>query len=365
MKGISSTGFLLSAAAATLLAASCAVEPKVSDNTLAKQYFDSWIALNHPDAVRAGNGIYILEDIPGDGPAWSGEDGEVAFVKYTRKDLSGKVSSTNDEDVAKQVGTYSSGNYYGWNMWYNSTSGLYAGLADALEGMKIGGTREVAIPSWLMVYARYDDEETYLNPPKKKKKKKNDSSSTSSESNAIYRFTLMEQAADIKSWQVDTLERYVSHNMHGVDSTTYDGGDDTARFGFYFLSLKPGTGSSIIPKDSTVYINYTARLLNGKVFDTTLSKTAKQHGIYSETKTYEPVSITWGEKYTDLKMGASGSSMIAGFQACLFHMHPMEKAVCAFWSELGYSYSGSGQKIPPYSPLSFEIELVEAPESDY
>ena len=355
---------MLAAAAAALLAASCAVEPKVSDNTLAKQYFDSWMTLNHPDAVRAGNGIYIIEDIPGSGPAWDNTEGKVAFVTYTRKNLSGKVSSTNDEAVAKQVGTYSIGNYYGWNMWYNSTSGLYAGLADALEGMRIGGTREVVIPSWLMVYARYDDEETYLNPPKQKKKKKGETTTTS-EGNSIYRFTLAEQADDIKTWQVDTLEKFVSHNLHGVDSTSYDGSNETAKFGFYFYTLKAGTSEKAIPQDSTVYINYTGRLLNGKVFDTTISKIAKQNGIYSSSKSYEPVSITWGEKYTDLKMGTSGSGMISGFQACLFHMHPMEKAVCAFWSELGYKYSGSGQQIPPYAPLSFEIELVEAPESDY
>ena len=353
----------VAAAAAALSLYSCAREPKVSDNTAAKQYFDSWIKLNHPDAVKKDPGIYIISETPGTGKEWENTDNKVAFVTYTRRSLDGVVSATNDEAIAKQTGSYSSGNYYGWTTWYNTSGSLYAGLASALEGMKIGGTREVAIPSWLMVYARYADEETYLNPPKKKKKSgKKNSTTTSSESNAIYTFTLREQADDIKAWQVDTLERFVSTNMGGVDSTYYDGTDQTAKFGFYFKTVKKGSGSQPIPSDTTVYINYTGRLLNGKAFDTTDEKVAKQNGIYSSSKTYEPVLINWGEKYTDLTMSSSKSEIIDGFRAVLYHMHPMEKAVGAFWSELGYKYSGSGSRIPPYAPLFFEIELVEAPE---
>ncbi len=43
-------------------------------------------------------------------------------------------------------------------------------------------------------------------------------------------------------------------------------------------------------------------------------------------------------------------------------MRAMEKGIGIFWSDLGYGKSGSGNSIPAYSPLVFEIEIVEKPE---
>ena len=43
-------------------------------------------------------------------------------------------------------------------------------------------------------------------------------------------------------------------------------------------------------------------------------------------------------------------------------MQAYEKGVGIFYSDLGYSYSGSGKSIPGYAPLVFEIELVAKPE---
>ena len=60
-------------------------------------------------------------------------------------------------------------------------------------------------------------------------------------------------------------------------------------------------------------------------------------------------------------MGSSGSTMIEGFAKTLFQMHPGEKGLGAFISDKGYGSSGSGNIIPSYSPLIFEIELVPEP----
>ena len=102
------------------------------------------------------------------------------------------------------------------------------------------------------------------------------------------------------------------------------------------------------------------------MFDTTIADTAKVHNIYSSSKTYSPVKITWGKSYTDLKMTASGSSssssIIPGFQKTLWEMrHPYEKGVGMFFSLYGYGSSGSGKTIPSFSPLVFEIEIVDKP----
>ena len=57
-------------------------------------------------------------------------------------------------------------------------------------------------------------------------------------------------------------------------------------------------------------------------------------------------------------MGNS-SSLINGFKGALFLMkYQGQKAVAIFDSTHGYGESGSGAKIPGYSPLVFEFELV-------
>ena len=40
-------------------------------------------------------------------------------------------------------------------------------------------------------------------------------------------------------------------------------------------------------------------------------------------------------------------------------MKPHEKGTAIFYSAYGYEDSGSGEKIPAYSPLIFEFELVD------
>jgi FKBP-type peptidyl-prolyl cis-trans isomerase len=43
-------------------------------------------------------------------------------------------------------------------------------------------------------------------------------------------------------------------------------------------------------------------------------------------------------------------------------MKAHEKGICAFYSELGYGYSGSGSAIPRFAPIVFEIEIVDYKE---
>ena len=96
---------------------------------------------------------------------------------------------------------------------------------------------------------------------------------------------------------------------------------------------------------------------------------AKDNGLYSAGKTYEPVSITFGASHGEITMGSSASSVVSGFSLTLWNMKnlgdsdKMDKAVGVFYSPLGYGYSGSGTSIPGYAPLVFEIEIVPKPEN--
>jgi FKBP-type peptidyl-prolyl cis-trans isomerase len=120
--------------------------------------------------------------------------------------------------------------------------------------------------------------------------------------------------------------------------------------------------------DTTIYINYTGRLLdleiydNGLMFDTNIENVAKENYIFDNSRTYEPAAIKWAETHGEITM--DGSSLVSGFTQTLWNMAncgPGTKAVGVFYSDLGYGYSGSGS-IPAYAPLVFEIEIVDKPE---
>lgn len=329
-------------AAAALLPAACATEESIPVNEAAKRYFDAWMQVNHPAAEPSGLGVYIIDDQPGIGASVGNED-QYLFVEYTMRDLKGTIQETNVAKVAQQLGTFDQGRYYGPRVLLNSRAGTKAGFLDVLQGMRVGGTRTAIVPGWLNVTKNYETAEEYLNKE--------------SGNPAIYTCTLTGKTDNITKWEIDTLERFVARHMSHVDSTLY---------GYYYKQFKAPSDTTTLRRDTSFYINYTGRLLNGRVFDTTVKDTAKMYGIYSKTKTYAPVQINLKENFTEITMGSSGSSstseLVKGFSYCLSKMKKHEKGVCAFYSPYGYSYTGSGKAIPPFAPVSFEIELVDKPK---
>jgi FKBP-type peptidyl-prolyl cis-trans isomerase len=327
----------------TIAIISCAKEPKAGTNDSSKRYFDAWVATHSTSSwERTDMGEYIVSDKVGSGEAL-GDASSVpyVFVSYTVTDLDGNISSSTDEKTQKQLGSYSKANYYGPVVWVRDDSYMQAGVEYAIEGMKIGGERKVVIPGWLMTYNRYDKESDYIN--------------NVSGTDCIYDIKILGRTADILKWQIDSLERYTAKYMDNVDSTVY---------GYYYQQLKAPTDTSSFDSDTTIYINYVGRLLNGQVFDTNIADTAKLYGLYSSSTTYSPTQINWGSAYTDLTMTSSESTMITGFAKAIFGMKAMEKGRCVFYSPYGYGESGSGAKIPAFAMLRFDIELVKNPNDD-
>lgn len=342
--------------AACLLIGGCAQTVEEATNEANKRYLDAWISLNVPGAKPEGLGIYVVEEEEGTG-AEVVADG-YALVDYVTSDLEGNINSYTESEIAKQLGKYSETSYYGPKFWLTTDGTLQAGILDALKGMKVGGSKKIIIPSWLMSYSTYSTGAEYL-------------AQSSNGSNAIYEFSIQDFTKDIDQWQADSIVRFFSNPdvkvagkpanqvfvKDGVPMTMAD----TVQAGFFYKQLIAPVDTTTFKNDTTIYINYTGKLLNGLVFDTNIKRVAQDNGLYSPSKTYEPSKITWGEKYSDITMG-SGSSVIEGFALTLWQMRAMEKGVGIFWSPLGYSYSGSGSSIPGYSPLIFEIELVAEPE---
>jgi FKBP-type peptidyl-prolyl cis-trans isomerase len=324
--------------------AGCAKVVTAGPNEAEQRYFNAWMGLNHPGVQETGLGIYILEDEKGENRGLEVKEDGYVYAEYTITDLEGNISTYTDKQTAKQLGTYDTTKFYGPKVLTTFESTIPAGLADAIIGMREGDRKKVIIPSWLMTYSTYETKEEYLE-------------NSSSNSSAVYDITIRHFTDSIAEFEVNQIKEYISSNPDIFNSRMVN---DTV--GFYYQPLSEEVSKETFSSDTTIYINYTGRLLNGLVFDTNIAKVAKDNGLYSASRTYEPVSISWGEKYTDLTMGDEASSVIAGFAMTLWHMHPMEKGLGVFYSALGYSYNGSGESIPGYSPLIFEIEIVEEPE---
>ncbi len=115
--------------------------------------------------------------------------------------------------------------------------------------------------------------------------------------------------------------------------------------GLYFISSKEGSG----PKPSNsdwVIIEYTARTINERIFDTTDEETAVRNNIHSQ-------SVIYGDRRTPLQAFA-----VAGLKEGLQIMHEGGKATLIIPSHLGYGSSGSG-RIGPYTTLVYDVELLK------
>jgi FKBP-type peptidyl-prolyl cis-trans isomerase FklB len=321
---------------------SCAKAVKTGPNEAEQRYFNAWMSQNHPGVQPTGLGIYILEEEDGTG-ATVKEDGFI-YADYVTTDLEGNITSYTDKQTAKQLGKYDTTSFYGPKVMSTTEGTMPAGLAEALIGMKEGGRKKVIIPSWLMSHMSYETEEEYL-------------ASSSSSASTIYDITVRTYTDSIQLHEINLIEDYIKKNPQIFNSKMVN---DTT--GFYYQPLSENISTEKFEKDTTIYINYTGRLLNGLVFDTTIEKVAKDNGIYSSSRTYGPTEVNWGEKYDDLTLGSSKSTVIPGFALTLWHMHPMEKGMGVFYSPLGYSFNGSGSSIPGYAPLIFEIEIVAKPK---
>lgn len=332
---------LFTALALMALAVACAKVESTTSNDPEKEYLEAWLKVNHPSAKKHARGVYILDETIGTGTELTDETMKkcYAYLQYTVSSLDGTIASTYFEDVAKRIGSYDASSYYGAVPWSFQEGEIEAGLYDMMKGMKVGGTRTVLVPGWLMSYESYDTAEEYL---------KNETGASS-----IYTVSLQGTIEDVRQWQIDSIKKYSAKYLGGVDSTLY---------GHYYKTFIEPVDTAKLKADTTVYVNYVGRLLNGTVFDTNIADTAKLYGLYNESRSYAPTKVEIKEDYKDITFGGS-SQTITGFKYALSKMKAFEKGRAVFISDLGYGMQGSQPTIPPFSPLAFDLELVDAPEN--
>ena len=114
---------------------------------------------------------------------------------------------------------------------------------------------------------------------------------------------------------------------------------------FWQVSTKPERNS--MSRGDTVTVNYTGKMLNKKIFDTSIEQVAKDNDIFTSKRKYEPLRFVNGY-----------GEFLDGFEFAISLMHPGEKATVIFPSILGYGTRSNGA-IPANSPLIFELDLVQ------
>lgn len=325
------------AAFAAALLTGCAKAPTSGLNDANKAYLEAWVKVHHPDAKKTSLGAYVLDETIGSGEAFGTPDySPYVRVNYTITDLDGNITETTSAALAKQLGTYEENNFYGPRIWNRPYYGVTAGVEEALASMKTGGKQTVMIPGWLLSSIEYADAEEYF--------------SLAKGTDAIYTIEAVERIPDIVKWEIDSLSSYMQHNYPSVALA------DSLKNGFYYVRLAEPMDTCGFKKDTTIYVNYIGRLLNGTVFDTNIADTAKFYGLYKKGNSYTPSEVLCNADYTASTMGSS--SMIDGFAYAISQMHTYEAGTAIFYSGYGYDVTGSGETIPPYSPLRFDIEIV-------
>ena len=115
--------------------------------------------------------------------------------------------------------------------------------------------------------------------------------------------------------------------------------------GLHYVVTKEGQGVKAAVGD-TVQVNYTGMFLSGKVFDTSLTEVAKKAGVYNAMRPYEPLKVSVGTH-----------ALVPGFDEGLMLFPKGTKALLVMPSKLAYGEQGNSG-ISPYTPLVFEIEMV-------
>ena len=117
--------------------------------------------------------------------------------------------------------------------------------------------------------------------------------------------------------------------------------------GLYYIETRHGHGKKV-ENGSEVTLNYVARLITGKIIETSIREEAIKSGIFDSLFEYTPFTFIMGDKST-----------VAGWEEGISYMRKGGKAVLVVPSSLAYGEEGLEDLVPPYSPVVYEIEILD------
>jgi FKBP-type peptidyl-prolyl cis-trans isomerase len=116
--------------------------------------------------------------------------------------------------------------------------------------------------------------------------------------------------------------------------------------GLYVVVKKKGNGPKVT-MGKQVSVNYTGRLLDGTIFDSSVESDARTGNVYDARRQYEPFTFQIG-----------AGQVMSGWDNGLLNQTVGTTLQLIIPSKEAYGSRGAGNRIPPYSPLVFDIEIV-------
>lgn len=147
----------------------------------------------------------------------------------------------------------------------------------------------------------------------------------------------MEEMQQREADEPKLLAQYIQENNITVKPTAS---------GLYIVVKKKGNGPKVAA-GKTVSIDYTGRLLDGTVFDSSREADAKAAGKPTEGRTFEPLTYVVGQQ-----------PLIQGWDEGVMNQPEGTELTLIMPSKLGYGSRGAGRDILPFSPLVFDITIV-------
>ncbi|MCL2416881.1 MAG: FKBP-type peptidyl-prolyl cis-trans isomerase [Bacteroidales bacterium] len=115
--------------------------------------------------------------------------------------------------------------------------------------------------------------------------------------------------------------------------------------GVYVIITNRGTGARATT-GRMIQMHYVGRLIDGTVFDTSFEDVAREHGLFTPMRQYDPLEFPVGV-----------GQMIPGMDNALVDMRAGTRATLIIPSNMAYGGHAMGM-IPAFSTLIFDIEIV-------
>lgn len=143
----------------------------------------------------------------------------------------------------------------------------------------------------------------------------------------------------VKKAEPAKIKKYIADNNLKV-TTTSDG--------LNYVITKPGSGPNIAAGDTAV-VAYVGKLLNGKVFDTSIKEEAEKAKMQIDPRRdFSPMRVPVGE-----------GRVIKGWDEGLQLLNKGSEATFVIPSELGWGEQGAQPMIAPFASVVFTVKVVD------
>ncbi|TAF68268.1 MAG: hypothetical protein EAZ55_00145 [Cytophagales bacterium] len=262
---------------------------------LNEKEIQAYISTNRLQTQKTASGLYYAITATSNSSR-TVSTGEQVTMKYTTKLLNGALLDTFYRNTPRK---------------YPHNAGTFVpGLEEGVSLLKVGEKAIFLIPSNLAFGNNLIESNTGINIPPN--------------SVLIYEVEIIA----FKSEDEQIQEYIAANNISGAKKQNS---------GLYYVETLTGTGQAAT-KDSTMVVYYTGKTLDGKIFDRNITSPGFSFRLGLES---------------------GQGSVIKGWNEGFLLMKEKGKAILLIPSSLAYGSSGTGNLIPPYTPLLFEVELLE------